>query len=125
MRRSTVRGSRLNGPNGNEVDRGAPLAGRQQVTYWCHAGHETTPTFSDETEPPAEWQCARCGAPAGREQGAMSRPAAVGFHRTPYEFLMMRRTESEGEQLLEEALANLRSRRGEAEATKRAGKRAK
>lgn len=112
MRRNSVRGTRLSGRRPSEVDRGAPLAGRRTVTYWCHAGHETAPAFSDEVEPPAEWQCSRCGEPAGRQRGAMGRPAGAGFHRTPYEFLMMRRTEVEGERLLEEALADLRSRRG-------------
>ncbi len=81
------------------------------MDYWCHAGHVTTPTFSDETEPPSEWQCSHCGKPAGQQRGAMSvPPPASGFHRTPYEFLMMRRTELEGERLLDEALANLRNR---------------
>lgn len=113
MRRSTLRATRLAGSRQSEVDRGAALAGRRAVTYWCHAGHSTSPTFSDETEPPSEWQCPRCGQPAGQQQGAMgARPPAGGFHRTPYEFLMMRRTELEGERLLDEALADLRHRRG-------------
>ena len=98
-------------PGTGEVDRGAPLAGRRTVEYWCHADHRTTATLSDEAEAPDQWQCVRCGAPASQDRGTLGPPTRTGFHRTPYEFLMMRRTEKDGERLLDEALAELRNRK--------------
>jgi hypothetical protein len=38
---------------------------------------------------------------------------AGASHKTPYEFLMMRRTPAEGEKLLAEALEGLQARRAE------------
>lgn len=76
----------------------------------------TRAVLAADAEPPAEWSCATCGEPAAPSADgpgpAVRQPV---FFRTPYEFLMMRRTEKEGEQLLAEAMAELsaRRRRGE------------
>ena len=110
MRNRAVRGSRLSGPTAGEIDRGAPLAARHEASYWCHAGHLTTAAFSQEVHPPALWECTCCGAPASTRPDSLAPPQPrTGFHRTPYEFLMMRRTEEDGERLLAEALAQLRN----------------
>jgi len=110
-RGAAVRGSRLTKPT-DQVDRGAPLAERRSVTYWCADDHGTAVTFAVEAETPAAWDCVRCGGPASPDRGTAG-PAAPTrwFPRTPYEFLMMRRTPEEGERLLEEALDALRERR--------------
>ena len=83
------------------------------VSYWCHAGHESRPKLASDVIAPETWECVVCGQPAGVDKDEP--PARVGgvgaSHKTPYEFLMMRRTEAEGEKLLEEALAALHDNR--------------
>jgi hypothetical protein len=109
MKKVTLRGHRLTGTQTSEVDRGAELAKRQQATYWCSEDHETTVTFAADVEPPEMWECPTCTGPAALERGEAG-PAVPTptFHRTSYEFLMMRRTPEEGERILAEALERLR-----------------
>lgn len=118
MRRSTVRASSPSGTPSTQVDRGAPLAARTRVHYWCMADHATAVTFDAAAEPPEQWECGSCGAPAQRERGTAGRASRQRvFPRTPYEFLMMRRTVEEGEELLADALADVRRRRARGEIT--------
>lgn len=110
-RRAVVRASRFVTPS-NQVDRGAELAARRVVDYWCAADHHTSTPFAADADLPAEWPCRTCDGPATTVRGtapARSRPTV--FPRTPYEFLMMRRTVEDGERLLAEALCALRQRR--------------
>ena len=112
MRWSSIRASRLSGPGSAEVDRGGALADRREVVYWCASGHVSAPQIAADVEAPEQWECNTCGEPASRS--TMAPPPAAprsAFHKTPYEFLMMRRTEEEGEALLAEALSDLRNRR--------------
>jgi len=107
-RRAVLRASRFV-TRSNQVDRGAEPAPRHLVDYWCAADHHSIVPFAAEAEPPAEWACGVCGAPAALERGAApTSPRPTIFPRTPYEYLMMRRTVEDGERLLEEALAALR-----------------
>jgi hypothetical protein len=112
-RGTAVRGTRLARPT-DEVDRGAPLAARHGITYWCPRDHDTVVIFSVDAETPAEWDCSQCGDPASTDRGVALPPGRPRwFPRTPYEFLMMRRTPEDGERLLNEALAKLQEgRRG-------------
>jgi RNA polymerase-binding protein len=111
MPRRPLRGKQLAAPS-NQVDRGAPPVPRRKAEYWCAHDHLTTVPFAADVEAPEEWLCYACGRPAGPERGAapISERQRV-FPRTPYEFLMMRRTEAEGDVLLAEAVADLRRRR--------------
>src|SRR3954463_9120560 len=126
-RRTVLRGGRLGGGSGAEVDRGGPLQPRRLVSHWWHAGHENRPDpapagheprppLASDVAPPETWECAVCGQPAGEDKDTP--PARVGLagasHKTPYEFLMMRRTEAEGEELLAEALDKLHASRAPA-----------
>ena len=66
---SAIRGSRVGaGPMG-EAERGESIA-RFRVSYWCANGHETKPSFAEDgtVEVPAEWDCPRCGFPAGQDK---------------------------------------------------------
>ena len=112
-RGSVLRGGRLGGASGAEVDRGGPVEPRRPVSYWCSVGHESRPVFALDAEAPDSWPCDRCGRPAGRsEEAPPPEPAPLGASpKTPWEFLMMRRTVEDGEKLLEEALAKLRASR--------------
>lgn len=107
-RRTGLRGSRLVAAT-NQVDRGAQPAARQLAEYWCAKDHQTTAAFAADVEFPAEWPCRVCSGPSTLERGTA--PAAARprfFPRTPYEFLMMRRTVEDGERILAEALAAMR-----------------
>jgi len=108
---SALRASRLSRPT-DQVDRGAPLAERHDVTYWCADDHDTAVTFAVDADTPTSWDCGRCGGPASPERGSADREIRpMLFPRTPYEFLMMRRTPEDGERLLADALATLRQSR--------------
>ena len=107
-RRPGLRGGRLVAMS-NQVDRGAPPVDRRTAHYWCAADHRTSAAFAADVEPPALWSCRVCSGPAVLVRGEA--PVAVRprfFPRTPYEFLMMRRTVEEGEEILTDALAAMR-----------------
>lgn len=111
-KRASLRATRPSGIASLQVDRGGPLSDRQSVAYWCRNSHVTKAVLAAEAEPPESWDCGTCGAPAAPSADgpgpAIRQPV---FFRTPYEFLMMRRTEKEGEALLAEAMAELTARR--------------
>jgi hypothetical protein len=108
MRRSSIRATRVGGSASTELDRGAKPVARQRVEYWCANDHRTTTQLAAGVEAPATWDCDTCGAPAVQERGTAPQAAREGtFYRTPYEFLMMRRTPEDGERLLAEALERL------------------
>lgn len=107
--RPGLRGSRLVTAS-NQVDRGAELFARRVADYWCAGDHQTSAAFAADIEPPENWPCRVCGGPSSMERGAA--PVSVRprfFPRTPYEFLMMRRTAEDGERVLTEALAAMRA----------------
>jgi hypothetical protein len=109
--RSGLRASRLARPT-DQVDRGAPLADRHSVTFWCAADHDTVLTLAVEADVPSTWDCDRCGGPASTDRGtAVPLGPTRWFPRTPYEFLMMRRSPEDGERILAEALAAMRKAR--------------
>jgi hypothetical protein len=63
---------------------------------------------------PQRWPCGACGEAAGPDQSqppAPAVPAPPNGGRTPLEYLQMRRSPEEGEQVLAEALERLRARR--------------
>jgi hypothetical protein len=105
---NALRGSRLVDAS-NQVDRGARLAPRRVTDYWCAADHLTSAAFAADVEPPVAWSCRVCSAPASPQRGAAALPVRPKFSpRTPYEFLMMRRTVEDGVRILAEALTALR-----------------
>ncbi|QFG68743.1 RNA polymerase-binding protein RbpA [Ornithinimicrobium pratense] len=108
---NAIRGSRVgSGPMG-ETERGE-VAPRIFVSYWCGNGHETTPSFAQggEVEIPAVWDCPRCGLPAGQDRSAPPGPPRTEPYKTHLAYVKERRSDQEGESLLEEALRTLRER---------------
>lgn len=88
------------------------MAPRRVSDYWCAADHHTSAAFAADVEPPTEWPCRVCSGPSARERGtALVATRPRFFPRTPYEFLMMRRTVEDGERVLAEALAAMRAGR--------------
>jgi hypothetical protein len=90
-----------------EAERG-DLAPRKAVSFWCGNGHHTQPTFAIEAEVPETWDCPRCGLPAGPDPDDL--PVAPGSARymTHLGYVRQRRSQEDGEILLNEALARLR-----------------
>jgi hypothetical protein len=92
-----------------EAERGDAIA-RFRISYWCANDHETRPSFADDgsVTPPDEWDCPRCGFPAGRDRNAPPKPIKNEPYKTHLAYVKERRTDTEGAALLEEALKRLR-----------------
>jgi hypothetical protein len=88
-------------------------APRQYVSFFCANGHETRPAFSLDAPIPDTWDCKRCGFPAGREEAAPPAAPRTEPYKTHLAYVKERRSDADGDALLEEALARLRARRGE------------
>ncbi len=94
-------------------DQGVELESRQVVSYACSKCESTLNIpFAVEAEAPDQWTCPRCGHEAWREgvKHAEVEPEKVG--KTPFEMLLERRSRDELEEILQERLTYLRSRRG-------------
>lgn len=111
---SAIRGSRVGaGPMG-EQDRGFH-ADRIQVLYWCANGHELKPYFLATIDPediPAQLDCPNCGLPAGQDKENPPTVTKLEPYKTHLAYVKERRTEKEAASLLDEALQQLRTRRG-------------
>ena len=113
---SAIRGSRVGaGPMG-EQDRGFH-AERVAISYWDAMGNETVRYFAadlPEDEIPEVIDSPSTGLPAGRDKANPPSVAKNEPYKTHLAYVKERRTEAEAEQLLEEAIAQLRERRGTA-----------
>ncbi len=90
--------------------RGEP-APRQRVSYWCANGHETRPAFAIDAQVPDQWDCPRCGLPAGRDRNAPpSRPRTEPY-KSHFAYVKERRSDEDGAMILAEALERLRNSR--------------
>jgi hypothetical protein len=89
-------------------------APRQLVSFFCANGHETRPAFAIEALVPETWDCPRCGYPAGRESATPPAAPRNEPYKTHLAYVKERRSDADGDAILEEALARLRARRGEA-----------
>jgi hypothetical protein len=106
---SAIRGSRVGaGPMG-EAERGEAIA-RSHVSYWCSNGHEVRPSFAEEESVviPAEWDCPKCGFPAGRDKANPPSPVKNEPYKTHLAYVKERRSDAEGAKILDEALRKLR-----------------
>jgi len=57
---------------------------------------------------PDTWECPRCGNPAGQNEQAPPKPPRVEPYKTHLAYVKERRSDSDGEAILAEALARLR-----------------
>ncbi len=108
---NAIRGSRVGaGPMG-EAERG-DAAPRRFVSFWCSNGHETRPSFAEEAGlvVPEQWDCPRCGYPAGQDQDNPPAPPKVEPYKTHLAYVKERRSDEDGAAILEEALESLRGR---------------
>ena len=95
-----------------EAERG-DTAPRLYVSYFCSSGHETRPAFAADAAVPAVWDCPRCGLPANLDSLNPPPPPKIEPYKTHLAYVKERRSDADGEALLDEALAKLRARRGE------------
>src|SRR4026208_1034102 len=115
---NAIRGSRVGagplgeaGGGGGRAARGE-VAPRVHISFWCSNGHETRPSFSEEPglAIPEQWDCPRCGLPAGRDKENPPAAPRVEPYKTHLAYVKERRSESDGEAILDEALQTLRGR---------------
>lgn len=113
---NAIRGSRVgSGPMG-EQDRGFQTE-RLAVSYWDALGNETVRYFAatvPEEEIPETIDSPHSGLPAGRDKNNPPQVAKPEPYKTHLAYVKERRTEAEAEELLEDALRQLRERRGTA-----------
>lgn len=95
-----------------ESERGES-APRRRVTYWCANGHESRPSFAMEADVPDHWDCPRCGLPGGQNQQKPPSAPRNEPYKTHLAYVKERRSDADGQAILEEALARLRKQRGE------------
>lgn len=107
-----IRGSRVGaGPMGeNERGQQAP---RIRIAFHCANGHQSHPAFAAEADVPEEWDCPKCGLPAGQDADNPPSARTTEVYKTHIAYVRERRTDADGEALLTEALDRLRARRGE------------
>ena len=114
----SLRGIRL-GAQSLQSEEGVVFMERRETTYTCDTcGHDTTLMFAADAEPPQTWECRSCGAEARLKvdgQAVALDQNEEKAARTHWDMLMERRTRAELEELLEERLAYIRSRRGAGE----------
>jgi hypothetical protein len=113
---SAIRGSRVGaGPMG-EQDHGVH-ADRIAISYWDALGNETVRFFAaslPEDEIPETIDCPQSGLPAGRDKNNPPQVAKLEPYKTHLAYVKERRTAEEADQILEDALLQLRIRRGTA-----------
>lgn len=111
---NAIRGSRVGaGPMG-EAERG-DAAPRLYVSYFCSNGHETRPAFAAEAQLPETWDCPRCGMPANMDSDNPPPPPKTTPYKTHLAYVKERRSDSEADAILKEALQSLRDRRARGE----------
>jgi hypothetical protein len=99
-----------------EQDRGFH-ADRIQVSYWDELGNETVRNFAaslPEDEIPETIDSPSSGLPAGRDRENPPSVSKLEPYKTHLAYVKERRTEEEAATLLDEALLQLRTRRGTA-----------
>ncbi len=104
---SAIRGSRVGaGPMG-EAERG-DAAPRVRISFWCANDHETKPSFAADAAIPDSWDCPRCGLPAGTDRENPPAAPKIDPYKTHLAYVKERRSDADGEAILNEALAKLR-----------------
>jgi hypothetical protein len=90
-----------------EAERG-DAAPRILISYFCAQGHETSPSFAHDAEFPAEWDCPKCGMPAGLDCENPPQELKTEPYKTHLAYVEERRNEEDGLEVLVEALSRLR-----------------
>jgi hypothetical protein len=105
-----IRGSRIGAGRMGEAERGE-AAPRRLVAYYCAHDHVTPMRFAEDVTPPETWDCPRCGLPAGQDPAAPPPVPRAEPYKTHLAYVRERRSDAEGNALLDEALARINQRR--------------
>lgn len=93
-----------------EAERGE-AAPRQTVAYFCANRHRSVVTFAIEASIPESWDCPKCGLPASMDSDNPPPAPRIEPYKTHLAYVKERRSDAEAKDILDEALATLRSRR--------------
>jgi hypothetical protein len=93
-----------------EAERGE-AAPRQNVTYFCSQQHRTLIAFAVEAAVPETWDCPRCGLPASMDSDNPPPPPKIEPYKTHLAYVKERRSDKEAQDILDEAIQTLRTRR--------------
>jgi hypothetical protein len=93
-----------------EAERGE-AAPRFRVSYWCAEGHESRPSFAVEADVPEFWDCPKCGLPASRDKENPPAAPKIEPYKTHLAYVKERRNDTDGADILGEALEALRARK--------------
>lgn len=117
----SLRGMRL-GSQSMQSEEGVIFSERQLSTYRAENGNEFTVTFAADAEIPERWTSSKTGLEGilleADGSPVVSTAKEARAPRTHWDMLLERRTRAELEELLEERLQYLRSRRGKADGKK-------
>jgi rubredoxin len=80
------------------------------VIFYCANGHETRPSFATEAAVPETWDCPRCGLPSGQDKDNPPAAPKIEPYKTHLAYVKERRSDADGEAILNEALAKLRDK---------------
>jgi rubredoxin len=108
---TTLRGTRLGGVSSGQSDRGE-AAPTRCAAFYCANGHATHPTFAADASLPEQWDCPRCGLPAGLDPAAPPSAPRLEPFKSHLAYVRERRTPEEEAQILAEALERRRIARG-------------
>ena len=110
MANRSLRGMRI-GSQSMESEEGVDFAPRLQAHYDCPNGHTIILPFSVEADVPVVWEC-RCGTEALLRDASRPEAKAGKPPRTHWDMLLERRSIAELEDILNERLQEVRTRRG-------------
>ena len=96
------------GEVGEERGEAAP---RQTVAYFCSNEHRVVVAFAVEAQAPESWDCPKCGLPASMDSDNPPPAPKTEPYKTHLAYVKERRSDKEAADILDEALALLRSRR--------------
>ena len=113
MSEQTMRGMRL-GAQSLENETNVNFAERTKHTFKCGNGHTTEIVFAADAELPETWQCRQCSHEASRVTDGKHVELEITHERpgrSHWEMLLERRSKEELEEILQERIDYLRSRR--------------
>jgi hypothetical protein len=119
MAQTTMRGMRL-GSQSLESEAGVAYSARKNHTYRCVNSHDTVVVFAAEAELPETWQCKHCTGEGILMADGKKITLEHVEDKTPrshWEMLLERRSREELEEILNERLTYIRSRRAGGETT--------
>lgn len=112
---TVIRGHKVGAvPSAEHETARSSFAARVLVSYWCEAKHTTTCTFAAGAKAPASWVCPKCGRPSYRDPGQVPPPGERELRQREHlGRVKERRTEADGQALIEWAADRLHTARAQ------------